>query len=259
MKELKNFYILGLPLTVDSINSEFNKFLNSDEPTLLITSVSLSDLTNNDYVTARVGYDCVLKKGYELFIPESRPKVIDKHILHLALWYSEKGRKLPEEVYRDILNLYELSRKEWGDVRIALLVPGSPYLYDDVSSRLMKHIPTTNVIDTKSSAQLIKEIFSDFRFSKYKNLETVIHPELSNAVLKKNAINIIGCIGSAYGQSAANCVNQVTKDNKIFFVRVGYKTKIKSCSVENLLFKLNRGRSTLNSQTMVIISSEDVN
>ena len=254
-----DFFIVGLPLTPDSITEEFIKFFEDDTPTLLISAVNLLDLTNNDYETSKVGYDYIFNTGYKLFPPENRPTAISKHILHVPLWIGKNGRRLPKEVTANILNLYTLSRKEWKSVRIAILVPGSPYFYDLVSSKLMEYIPASNVIDTKSSAQLAGELISQIEGGKYSNSEMVIHQNFNNIQLEKNAINIVGCVGAIYNHSPIAFLLQINQQDEIFLVNLGHTNSIKKYPVDEIIFTLNTNRNQLNSTTLIIIPSDYAN
>jgi hypothetical protein len=229
-----NFYILGLPITKDSVSSEFINFINSKEPTIYIQASGFNKNTN-DYLTTQVGYDILIECGI--------------NIVCLNLWNKFEIRLEAEEVCELIKEKIKEYRKDYNG-KIVYVTTGSPYLYDVVCDTLMVNLPKENIIDTKSSVQLSYEIIK-----KIHDLPINITSN-KNKTIKKDFINIVGCLGEIYSNQFGNIDNFIKtfdENTLIYDIKLGYNSIVNKILYNDLIIKIKNDRKYFNNSTIAII------
>jgi hypothetical protein len=258
---MSRLHIVGLPLSKDSVTDKFLNFISSDTPTLLITSVQFSmegREINNDYITARVGYDLLFDHGFKMF-PGSlvMPDVINKTIIGFPLWLSKDGRRHAKNVADDIIEIYKQLQQKFPNVNIAYITPGSPFLYDFVVKKIIKLVNNVEVIDTESSAIISYQhllSYSD-KIPKYR-LKLIENP-LNIKKLKKHHINIVGCLSSTYATNVEPLLNALSESDLIFSISVGHDIVVKEHTLSEFKKMIETNSTTLKFATFAFIKSTD--
>jgi hypothetical protein len=257
---MAGLHILGLPLSKNSITEEFLNFIGSDTPTLLFSSVQFTDdekKTNNDYITAKVGYDLLFDQGFKI-IPGNliTPTIIDKTILSFPLWLSINGRRNASDVGIDIVKIYKQLQQTFPNVNIAYITPGSPMLYDFVVKKIIKIVDNIKIIDTKSSAELSYNYLLNYS-SKIPNYPLNLITDQNDVKLTEESINIIGCIGPTYKINVNPILSQLSESDLIFTISIGYVTLVREHTLSELRKMFKNNHPYLNSATLAIIKSTD--
>jgi hypothetical protein len=160
--EKPKMYIIGLPLSHDSVTSEFLEFIQQDVQTICILAggLNLSDIGRSaEYKSSHIGFDLLIKNGFQ-FIDSDKP-INQKKVVFMVgnCWIREDGTRMQATgVGKCIIELSEKIRKKHPNAIISRIAPGSPYLYDDVSNFIINNFSNIEVIDTKSSAGLRKVV-----------------------------------------------------------------------------------------------------
>lgn len=239
-------FILGLPITQDSITPEFLEIVNSTEPVLLIGSVPFS-AQSNDYKTTQVGYDIIINAGFKfIYSMNNFPAKIDKNVLTLDLWERSKGVKDPCIIRDNVVSLSETLKKTYN-CKTGYLTIGSPRLYDSVSKQLKILNPAIPVIDTKSSSELAYEVLNiDKPYVLVDNKDIKIIP---------NSVNMLGCIGSIYSHWADYDMLELLDNNwEIYDIKLGYINRVERLSKRQLIELLNTDKYYFNTSTLAIVT-----
>ncbi len=229
-----NFYILGLPITKNSVSLEFIDFINSKEPTIYIQTSGFNKNTN-DYLTTQVGYDILIERNI--------------NIICLNLWNKFAIRLEAEKVCELIEEKIKEYQKNYN-VRIVYITTGSPYLYDVVCDTLMINLPKENIINTKSSAQLSYEIVKqsyDLPINITSN---------KNKTIKTGFINIVGCLGEIYSDQFGdidNFIKAFDENTVIYDIKLGHYNIVNKIMYSDLITKIKSDRKYFNNSTIAII------
>lgn len=229
-------YIVGLPISSDSVTPEFLEFIQQDVQTICIMSgsLNLNDIErSSEYKSSHIGFDLLIKNGFQ-FIDSDKP-INQKKVVFMVkkCWNREDGTRISANgVGKRIIELAEELSKKYPNARISRIAPGSPYLYDGVSSFMIDNFSNIEVIDTKSSAELAYE-----KLSVELNINLpvdIVDP--TKIVLQNNCINILGCVGFIYKDYVD--LNQILKsiktNSKIYDIKVGYNDSIKEIKKDDL-------------------------
>ena len=190
MKEIN--YILGLPITTDTISEEFLEFINSEENKIIVTTGSFF-FNGQDYTLTKVGFDQLMRKGFKIFGNNKErafiPPNVNKSILQINLDFSVVNSS-PDSILEYIENIIDSLDLEKSDT-VCYACPGSPYLYDSLSKTIINKYKDIKVIDTKSSADIIKE-----KLEIDKPVEIIYSNQMN---FNEDSLNIFGCqIGRAH-------------------------------------------------------------
>ena len=249
---MKQLYIVGLPITPETVTEEFLSILKFKEPTIFLMSTFL-DLQNkeslNDYVTARVGFDKLISSG--LTFTNRYKENLSNHVFMMnSVWYQNGVRRRVSDVASDIL-FTMLKLRQLQDANVVYIVPGSPHHYDSVSPLLVSYLRHSHgedikVVDTKSSAQLTYELFDT---SIPLNIVDCFQIEM-----KKYHINVIGCLGEIYATfvNRERFFNWCKKFSQIHEVKLGYHSHVNQLTHTQLYEKLVTERKSLNDSTFSV-------
>ena len=249
---MKQLYIVGLPITPDTITEEFLDILKCKEPTIFLMSTFLN-LQNkeslNDYLTARVGFDKLFSYGIKF--TDRYKDDLSNHVFMMGnVWYRNGIRRRVRDVASDVL-FTMLKLKQLQNANVVYIVPGSPHHYDSVSPVLISNIlrfdsENIKVVNTKSSAQIAYELFD---VSLPMNIL-----DCSKIELKQSHINIVGCLGDIYSRCTdpENFINSCRQFDQIYDVKLGYENIVNQLTHDQLYERIFIHRKSLNDSTLVI-------
>lgn len=246
---MKNIeYLLGLPITVESTSKEFVDFLNSDEKTCLV-SLGQFFFDGRDYTLGKVGFDVLMNSGFKVY-SESGGKFFVPPMVRKSLLQINPQKNLSQETSFSIIEYIEevlTSSNIDENVSVGLICQGSPNLYDSISFELKNLRPEIKIIDTKSSAEIIKD-----RLELEKEIH--IHYFGSDEELKEDCLNIFGCFGEMYNSIRFPELIELLKpfDNFYQFF-LGYPTEEKKRKIqkEQLFFELKQNPMFYSNSTLV--------
>jgi hypothetical protein len=233
-------YIIGLPLTTESISSEFADFFDSEEPTILICSSFVTKEkfeSTNDYKLAKVGFDYLLNRGFQQCfvdqlitsksldqsVEENLPKVIDKILLCVNLWFSSTGRKDLEIVAKEIIHIVSIIKQKNSNIRIGIISEGSPYYADDRIKRVMEFIPSHKVINSISSADL--SLAELYRLEEVSKLPVKIQENI-NVDFDENSVNVYSCLGLHYKKDITRLISTLNTKHIAYVIKVGHSKTV---------------------------------
>lgn len=254
-------HVVGLPLSKDSVTDKFLNFISSDTPTLLISSVQFSMANkeiNNDYITAKVGYDLLFDHGFKIF-PGSLviPDIIDKTIIGFPLWLSKDGRRRASDVAVDVIEIYKQLQEKFPNVNIAYITPGSPFLYDFVVKKITKLVDDVEIIDTKSSAIISYQHLLSYSDKIPKYRLKLIENHLTVKKLKKQHINIVGCLSSTYTSNIEPLLKNLSESDLIFSILIGHDIVVKEHTLTEFKKMVETNSNALRFSTFAFIKSTD--
>jgi hypothetical protein len=238
--------IVGLPLTPESVTTQFLEFI--DQPDVVCVYASPFSTTNNDYLTAKTGFDLLFERGYQV-TQNFDQAFTGRVILSVPLWHDRNTARVADGV----LAAYTRITEQDPHKTVCYITPGSPLLYDGVVKNLLLSSDIGTVIDTKSSAQLAIEELVDRGAFAYAPLHVV----QDNMKLEENAINILGCVGSVYYTTDVKNITlklmpQLNIRTDIYKIKLGSDTLIDKLSVPQFVKQLLVDRSTLNDVLFII-------
>lgn len=248
-------YILGLPITENSISDEFLDFINADEKQVLI-SVGSFFFNGVDYNCSKVGFNMLMNSNYKIyndedgkiFIPPITKKAfVQLNVMGLFNRASQSGNNSVNRIVEEITNTIQTINV---DCKIGLVCQGSPYVYDTICSSLMELDKDIKIIDTKSSIDLVKE-----KFNVDKNVN--VHYLQSEEMLDENAFNVIGCAGEYFKiLKIPHIAERIKNFTEIYQVHVGFPNDeiIRKLGKEQLLFELKQNSGFFDTSTLVVFN-----
>lgn len=246
-------HILGLPLTPESVTDEFLAFIKQPNVILIQSSLMYAIKEhNNDYVTARTGYDLLFAHDYVL--NENMPigQTSARTIFTKQLWTKDRNGQL---VTDQVISIYQELQQNNPDSAIAYITPGSPGLYDIISKNLTNSNLGVSVIDTKSSAELAVEYLVSHNL--LPDLEMNVLDKRSSDI-KNDCVNVFGCLGSIYISDISiiisTLISGVSSVAKIFKINLSDKTQVEKLTKMELVRQLLTNRDSFNS-TLVVFAN----
>ena len=248
-------YILGLPITTDTVTEEFLEFLNSDDKKILVMTGSFF-YNGNDYKNTKVGFDALLDNGFKLYSNNNDmafiPPNVNKAILYINISLDKvvtNASYVMLDYIQNVLHSLELDE----NTKVGYVCAGSPKLYDVIAFSIIQNDPGIKIIDTKSSADIIYE-----ELNKDKPLQ-IVYNDIMN--FEENSINILGCLGKSYMQiNIQELKEALCYFNTIFEVRLGYaKDKlIRKIHKEQLIFELQNNINFFEQSSLVIYNDDSI-
>jgi hypothetical protein len=189
---------------------------------------------NNDYRCAQVGFDLLLKRGFQ-FTQHLPSADVYRHVLSASLWSSPQGRRSPEEVAQDLVALF-LSLRGRCSADLWYITQGSPRFADSVSSILLEQ--GASILDTESSAELA--------YAATGSTLPVHFPRKEDPAREGHA-NVFTAFGSCYPPRYRLDV-QLKRARRAFLVSLGYE----SVAVQIDPNTLDLGDVGLHSKTLIL-------
>ena len=128
-------YILGLPITTDTVTEEFLEFLNSDGRKILVMTGSFL-YNGDDYKNTKVGFDALLDSGFKLYSNKDNiafiPPNVNKAILYVNISLDKVVGNVGDvmlDYIENVVSSLELDE----DVTVGYVCAGSPKLYDIIT------------------------------------------------------------------------------------------------------------------------------
>lgn len=267
-------YIIGIPLTEDSISQEFKVFFESNLTTLIITTLRLSKLdfidNDNEYSTCKVGFDYIIQKKFN-FIPLNNGFLIEKDklqkyidntlrvkserdILLANLWGSLQGRRYDWEVADLLIETVNYYIKKNVYDRICIVGPGSlRYADSRMNFFLHNYKDDYTLIDAKSSLQLSIEELEKIRPG-IKNYPIKVYDGLE-VDLKENYINVHSCLTPLYKKDISKLIGKLNDSFSVYIIKLGSTTIIDQLNAHELksILLSKSGRDDLKDKTVIVI------
>jgi hypothetical protein len=240
-----DFFVLGLPITHESATPEFIDFLKSSAPTVLVDS-SRFHFGNNDYQTAKVGYDMLLSAGYKFVYSMDEIPSSGKCVLSLDLWRRSGGKLKPSQLVAEIMHYAKLIQQKYK-CNVGYITTGSPFLYDAVCEKMQEKHPDTYFVDTKSSAQLAYEsVGASAPINVVDNMRIKLKP---------GHVNMLGCLGEIYSLWTDYDVlmSALTDDMIIYDVKLGPSGRTTKLTKSQLIDIIKTDKYYLNTSTIAVI------
>lgn len=248
-----SLYILGLPLTPETVTDEFLSFINQPNVILIQSSIIRDINHHNDYITAKIGYDLLFSLGYEFTETMPTEQSAPRVIYMKQMWETDRSARL---VAQQIVDCYKQIQINNPTSVIASNHIGSPDLYDDVYPCLKKINIITTVINTRSSA----EIAIDYLLSRglIPDLELNILSFKNISDVKKDSINIFGCLGTIYGLDISVLLSKIIStfgsNAKIFKIKLSETVDVEHLTKIQLFKRLINHREEFNCSLLVIVN-----
>jgi hypothetical protein len=253
-----SLHILGLPLTSQSVTDEFLEFIKQTNVILIQASLMYAIKEhNNDYVTARTGYDLLFAHDYVL--TENMPvgQTSAHTIFAKQLWTKDRNCQL---ITQQVIDVYHELRQSNPDSIIAYITPGSPGLYDSIFKNLTNANLDISVIDTKSSAELAVEYLVSNKLIPDLEMNILNGHEASTikSTIKYDQVNIIGCLGNIYHSdikmTASALLSGISNNAKIFIIHLSDKIHVEKLTKIELIKQLITKRARFNSTLVVFVN-----
>jgi hypothetical protein len=246
--------ILGLPLTPESVTPEFLEFIDQPNVILIQATLMYSVLEhNNDYVTARVGYDLLFEKNFKLTEILPVDQTHGRTVYMKQLWTRERDTGAVAE---QLIAYYQELRAKNPDSVIATVTPGSPRLYDAVSANLIASGVVGAIVDTPSSAEIAVDYLKKNRL--IPDLDVNILSTRNVLDIRSDRINVLGCLGKVYNVNITTLISQLVAN--ITGTATIYKISLSDTVRQIKLSKIDLIRELLSNQrsfnsTIVVIAN----
>jgi hypothetical protein len=190
-----NYHILGLPISQS--NAQFDEFVQRDYTLLISASqypIRLQD--SREWTNAPRGHADLLAQGYVWYEEQRMPQDINKAVYQLtSAWQGPQGQRNPPRVAaQQIAMMAQTLHTLYPVHQIAFMTPGSPRLWDGISSELVNQ--GWAMIDTASSVELA---CASLGITNYHTVEADDNRHITQECLLEGMPNVIGCLKHNYG------------------------------------------------------------
>ena len=233
---MSTLFLVGLPLTKESMTQDFKDFVCSDSQTILIATSVFDQRQahlNNDYKCAKFGYDFLNSAGFVTCVadyPFSRKSLKqsveeclqfakNKTILSVDLWSSlQASRRYPSDVARDVVELYDLITKKFSNTRVGVISEGDPLYRDYRVEKIRELVPNHKVISSPSSAEL--SLLELYNLEDVRGLPVCKHQD-SLVSFCNNSINVYSCLGLDYNKDLTSLLEKMTETDIAYVIKLG--------------------------------------
>ena len=215
----------GLPVT-NEINPELISFIKSTNKIVLFDTDGVSSWDEckkyGDYKQAETGYDLLIQSGFVFVNPNEFDPSLQKIIISKSVWYDDnKVRRTPSSVAKIMLQLKDnFLHKDYVPAFFSI---GSPLVGDGIYNSLISTGAITKTINTKSSPELIHDLFDNI--NELNIIDKEINYVCEHGFLPKS-FNVLISISAAYQkQLIVNWVefllSHINESDSMFFIHIG--------------------------------------